>query len=110
MRRILRQLAVIGFATLALNPVFAEDWPMWRGPRLDGSSFETNVPVHWNATSNVLWKSPIPGVGHASPIVWRDRVFLVTAIAEQQARVLLCLDRNSGKLLWQKTVLTSPME
>ena len=87
-----------------------ENWPGWRGPRGDGTSLETGAPVYWNATSNVLWKTELPGAGHASPIVWEDRIFTVTALSDTQERVLLCLDRPSGKILWQKTVLTAPLE
>ncbi len=101
-------------AALPLAPGFtslrAENWPAWRGPRLDGTSREKNIPVHWNATSNVFWKSPLPGVGHASPVVWEDKVFTVAALPESQERVLLCFDRKSGKLLWQQTVVKSPLE
>ena len=68
------------------------------------------MPVHWNATSNVLWKTELPGGGHASPVTWRDRVFLPAALPETQERVLLCLDRATGKILWQKTVLTASLE
>jgi len=77
---------------------------------LDGSSLETNVPVSWTETSNVLWKKELPGAGHASPIVWADRVFLVAADSDSQERLLLCLDRIQGGVLWQKTVLTTPLE
>jgi hypothetical protein len=88
----------------------AENWPCWRGPRLDGTSRERHMPLHWSATSNVTWKTALPGVGHASPIVWEDRVFTVTALPDKQERVLLCLDRQGGRILWQRTVLTSPLE
>lgn len=88
----------------------AENWPAWRGPRGDGTSLEKNVPVHWSPSSNVVWKTEIAGIGHASPIVWNDRVFLVTALLDQEERALLCLDRKTGRILWQKTVLTSPLE
>ena len=89
---------------------YAENWPCWRGPRLDGTSHEKNIPFHWSATSNVVWKTALPGVGHASPIVWDDKIFTVTCLPETQDRVLLCLDRKTGKLLWQQTVLKSPLE
>jgi len=88
----------------------AENWPQWRGPRLDGTSAETNVPVHWSATGNVLWKTVLPGLGHASPIVYGDKVFTVTAIPETQERVLLGLDRKSGGIAWRRTVITAPFE
>jgi hypothetical protein len=68
------------------------------------------VPVHWSSTDGILWKSELPGEGHASPIVWNDRVFTVTAILENESRALLCLDRRSGRLLWQRPVLESPLE
>src|SRR5438445_6929851 len=83
----------------------AENWPCWRGPRQDGTSIETNVPIHWSATSNVVWKTELPGFGHASPIVHGDHIFTVSAVNENQDRRLLCLDRKSGKILWQQTVL-----
>ncbi|MGE5609751.1 MAG: PQQ-binding-like beta-propeller repeat protein [Bacillota bacterium] len=88
----------------------AENWPAWRGPRGDGTSLETSAPTHWSATQNVVWKTAIPGAGHSSPIVWGDRVFVTSAIAESRERVLLCLDRNTGKVLWQRTVLIAPLE
>jgi len=90
--------------------VLAEDWPCWRGPRLDGTSLETNVPVYWNATSNIAWKTELPGAGHASPIIYGDRVFTVSALADTQERLLLCLDRKTGELLWKQKVLSAPFE
>src|SRR5436309_1188504 len=105
-------LANILFPVLLLSTLAAqaEDWPCWRGPRLDGSSLETNVPLYWGATSNVTWKTELPGIGHASPIVWRERIFTVSAVPETQERLLLCVDRTDGKLLWRENVVTSPLE
>ncbi|MBI2928651.1 MAG: PQQ-binding-like beta-propeller repeat protein [Verrucomicrobia bacterium] len=88
----------------------AEDWPWWRGPRGDGTSAETKVPIHWSATNNIAWKTEIPGVGHASPVVRGGKAFLVAALLDTQERVLLCLDRKSGKVFWQRAVLKSPLE
>jgi outer membrane protein assembly factor BamB len=87
-----------------------ENWPGWRGPRGDGTSLEKNLPIHWNARSNVLWRAPLPGAGHASPIVWEDHVLTVSALAASEERVLMCFDRLSGQLLWQSTVLRAPLE
>ncbi len=87
-----------------------ENWPCWRGPRGDGTSVETKVPVRWSATEQILWKTPIPGKGHASPIVWEDRIFVVTAIAETKQRILLCIDANTGAILWQSEVIVAPFE
>jgi outer membrane protein assembly factor BamB len=97
---------------LATTSTSAENWPGWRGPRGDGTSAEENVPTHWNGTSgeNIAWKVDVPGDGHASPVVWDDRIFLVSCLPESQERVLLCLDRRTGATLWARTVVTSPLE
>src|SRR3954467_15700293 len=97
----------LGLAALTLQ---AENWPCWRGPRLDGTSLERDLPAKWSATENIAWKTELPGSGHASPIVWGDRVFTVTALAETQERQLLCLDRHNGALLWQTTVVKAAPE
>ena len=76
-----------------------ENWPGWRGPRSDGASLERNVPTEWDGPSgkNVVWKTPVPGVGHASPIVWNDRIFTVTCHEEAEDRLLG--DGATGELL-----------
>jgi outer membrane protein assembly factor BamB len=89
---------------------YGEEWPGWRGPRGDGTSSETGIPLQWSATENIAWKTPIPGKGHSSPIVWGERLFLTTCLEDQGERVLLCLDRHSGKVLWQQVVLTAKLE
>jgi hypothetical protein len=96
--------------TLSVLPLAAENWPCWRGPRLDGTSADTQVPIHWSTSSNILWKAPLPGSGHASPIVWNDNVFIVAALPDSQERLLICLDRGSGSPRWQQTVLKSSLE
>src|SRR5262245_44093057 len=90
----------------------AEDWPGWRGPRGDGTSLEAQVPTQWNGDTalNLAWKSEVPGSGHASPIIWRDRVFLAACADEKQERVLACYERTTGKLLWRRAVIRSPLE
>ncbi len=87
----------------------AESWPGWRGPRGDGTCLEKNVPARWDP-ADALWKTELPGKGHASPIVWGDCVLTVTALPATQERVLLCLDRNTGRILWQRTVVQGPLE
>jgi len=111
MRRSLNdRLFFLGVLLVCLNSALAENWPCWRGPRGDGTSLETNVPTRWDAATNIVWKTALPGVGHASPIIWGDRVFTITALKGTRQRVLLCLDRQTGKLLWRKTVLRVALE
>jgi len=110
-RKIIAFLCSVISLVIALSGVvLAENWPGWRGPRGDGTSLEKNVPIRWSATQNIVWKVPIPGKGHASPIVWGRYIFVVTAIKEKKQRILLCLDRKDGKILWQRVVLEAPSE
>src|SRR5258706_7764131 len=81
----------------------AADWPRWRGPHGDGTCDETGVPLRWSKTENIAWTTPLPGKGHSSPIVFGDRVFVTTCLESEQKHVLLCFDRITGRLLWQRT-------
>ena len=90
--------------------VRAENWPVWRGPRGDGHSSETNVPVRWSATENVEWKVELPGWGHSSPVVWDDRIYLTAAVEQSKERQLLCVSRRDGRRLWKTTVLKAELE
>ncbi len=112
MKRSYDSLLVFAICLFLGSPTMAENWPCWRGPRGDGSCTETDVPIRWNGTSgeNIKWKTPVPGKGHSSPIVWEDRIFLVTCVEDTQMRELLSLDRETGKILWRQTVIKTPLE
>ena len=88
---------------LAAASGLAANWPQWRGPELNGSTSETNLPATWSKTENVLWSAPLPGPSHATPIVWDDSVFVNTPDADANL-LLMCLDRHSGAVRWQKQV------
>src|SRR6476620_10434578 len=103
-----RTIIAISLALAGL--AHAEDWPGWRGPRGDGTSTETGLPVRWSPTENVRWKVAVPGIGHSSPITWGNRLFLTACREETKERLLLCYDRRDGKLLWERAVLTAPLE
>src|SRR5947209_12323569 len=102
----------------AVTAARAENLPGWRGPRGDGTVTETGFPLKWSASENVAWKTPLPGRGHSSPVVWDDRVFVTACLEgdpkkDPQAprdRVLICLDARDGNVLWQKTVVSAPLE
>jgi outer membrane protein assembly factor BamB len=104
-----------------------DGWPRWRGPNNDGIA-RGDAPLTWSDTEHIKWKAEIPGHGNSSPVIWGDKIFLTTAVptgvaapaseaAPQPGRrggfgssgpqaeqkfMLLCLDRKSGKLLWER--------
>ncbi len=108
-RNVIFAMLLGGLLTAATPTAQAEPWPSWRGPRGDGTCVEQDVPTDWDP-AGALWKTELPGKGHASPIVWGDRVLTVTALPATKERVLLCLDRNNGRILWQQTVVKGPLE
>lgn len=87
----------------------AENWPQWRGPRLDGTSQDRGFPTELTEKTQ-LWKTELPGEGHASPIVWGDRIFLIAVLPDTLDRALLCLERTSGQILWQQPILKAVLE
>ncbi len=112
----------------ALTPALAGsiDWPQFRGPGAAGVAPDANPPTEWNVEdgSNVVWKTPIPGLGHSGPVVWKDRVFVTSAVrteGEDELKVGLygdiapvknevlhrfnvyALDRKSGEIVWERT-------
>src|SRR3954469_9303558 len=94
-------LSIASAAAFAASAAPAEtnaDWPHWRGPRDNGSNESGSYPVQWDATTNVLWKAPLPGKGCSTPIVWNERIY-VTAPAQGQDS-LLAFDW-AGQALWQ---------
>jgi outer membrane protein assembly factor BamB len=79
-----------------------EDWPWFRGPSRQGISQERGIPTQWSATSNIRWKTAIPGEGWSSPIVSGDRLFVTTALDGGSSFHMVCLDRSTGAVIWDK--------
>lgn len=92
------------------NLACAENWPGWRGPQRTGVTPDTGMPEMWSANENILWKTPISGLGTSNPVVWEDRVFLTASLGRNQSELhVLCYSRDTGQLLWrQKLWGTSP--
>src|SRR5665213_518933 len=101
----LRALALTAgcFFALAAASCQAENWPQWRGPFLNGSTTETHLPDTFSKTENVLWSAVLPGSSSATPVIWDDAVFINSPDVDGNL-VLVCLDRQSGKVRWQKQV------
>ncbi len=94
---------ILGFIIIAfvqVAAVRAENWPQWRGPSLNGTSAEKNLPAKWTNEENVSWKLALPGLSGSTPIIWDDRVFL--NVAEGNDLYLWSVDKNKGVVVWKK--------
>jgi outer membrane protein assembly factor BamB len=123
-------LLLVGCHTLTAGDFTADkldNWHHWRGPNADGSSPTANPPTHWDSKTNIKWQIDLPGRGSSTPIVWGDKVFILTALKTDRIAksselpkpdtrfetktepptnfykfLVLCIDRNTGKVLWEK--------
>jgi outer membrane protein assembly factor BamB len=96
----MRVMLILSLSFTAL--CFGENWPQWRGPNLDGSSNEKNLPVKWSKTENVTWSLPMPSRSGSTPIIWGERVLL--NVADGDNLELWCLTRDKGEVLWKKPI------
>ncbi len=109
----------------AVEPA-SSNWPQWRGPLATGVAPTGNPPTEWSETKNIRWKTPLPGKGHSTPVIWGNRIFVTTAIPSGPAvkahfsgapgahdnsaithhheYVVMALDRLTGKILWKQAV------
>jgi outer membrane protein assembly factor BamB len=112
-----------------------DDWPRWRGPADNGMA-RGDAPLEWSDSQRVAWKAAVPGRGHSTPVIWRDRIFVATAVPTgkppaapvepppeagprrrggpgggggpqaEHALMVMAFDRKTGKRLWEKTART----
>ena len=95
-----RTVHVIAIVLFSINIAYADNWPQWRGPSLNGVSTEKNLPAKWTTEENIAWKLAMPQWSGSTPIIWRDRIFL--NVAEGNDLYLWCVDRTRATVLWKK--------
>lgn len=128
--RVLLSVCLVATAVTGQNAPETENWPQFRGDHARGIATGAAAPTTWDVSTgkNVLWKTPVRGMAHSSPVVWGDRVFVMSAartegesklsslfgskgygagesVANEKEHefIVACLDKRTGKLLWQKT-------
>jgi len=107
----IRIFPVVSILPLLLASLLqSADWPTWRGLTTDGLTTETQFPMKWSTTENVIWKVPLPGPGNSSPIVVKGKVFVTQAASKGQYRALLCFDRKNGEQLWERSIVIKDQE
>ena len=126
----LRALLVMSVFICAADAMMAiadeVHWPSWRGPLRTGEAPRAKPPVKWDEKTNIRWKIALPGLGHSTPVVWGERLYLTTAIplgkklepkfagrpgahdnlpvSQRHKFAVLAIDRASGRTVWEKTV------
>ncbi len=124
-------LVAVSLSVVMASASGGDNWPQWRGPASLGVSTEKGLPDEWGADKNIRWKTPIPGRGHSSPIVWGNRVFLTTAVEGPKVEgakaathtvegkewrhpdsvgadrkhtfKVIAIDRDTGRVVWERT-------
>ncbi len=115
--RLLIVASLVGMMDSSL--VLAENWPQFRGPLGNATAEASQPPTEWSPTANIAWKTPLPGRGASSPVVWEDRIFLTafTGFGQDQEEPgdkkdlmlhTICLNRRTGKILWDQSLPASP--
>jgi outer membrane protein assembly factor BamB len=88
--------------SIAAATSHAEDWPQWRGPNTDGIYPAAQAQTKWTKTDNVLWRTPLPGQGGATPVIFNGRIYLTSADGDDL--VLLCIQAKDGQEIWKRKV------
>src|ERR1044072_5484257 len=93
MTRTVLFLTVLALSSITIN---AQNWPSFRGPNASGVAEGTNPPTSWDLekSQNVLWKTNIPGLSHASPIIWGNQIFVITAVSSDAKAGFNAKDRG----------------
>jgi outer membrane protein assembly factor BamB len=121
MKRLIISVLFVSLSSVTIN---AQNWPSFRGPNASGVAEGTNPPITWDLekSQNVLWKTSIPGLSHASPIVWNNQIFVITAISSdpkptfkakdrgiglanddvRHTWMIFALDKRNGRVLWSE--------
>src|SRR5205807_515114 len=101
-------LAICLFFSLCF-PLHADDtWPQFRGPSGSGISKATGLPTRWDEKTNIVWKTAIHGKGWSSPVILGNQIWLTTAPPDGTSRWVLCIDRDSGKILHDLKLFDTP--
>jgi outer membrane protein assembly factor BamB len=93
-------VTVIILAISTTTDMLADNWPQWRGPQLNGTTSETNLPIRWSKSDGTAWALPLPALSGSTPIIWGDRIFL--NVADGPEVFLWCVDREAGRVVWRR--------
>ena len=96
-------LVAIGLFTFLTTPSAAQNWTRFRGKNGAGISEQKGIPVTWSP-GDYAWNVALPGVGHSSPVIWNDKLFLTSAVDRGAVRYLFCLNARTGRQIWARAI------
>jgi len=101
------KLCRVGLLLLGLVLAFplsavGDEWSRFRGPDGTGQSDADGIPTTWTK-KDYKWRVKLPGIGHSSPVVWGEQVFVTSAIQEDSTRIIRCLKTTDGSVTWEKS-------
>lgn len=94
------------FASVAGLIAQETNWPQFRGPRGDGTTLATALPLTWSETNHIRWQTPIPGRAWSSPVIWGDQLWLSTATTNGHELSALCVDVATGRIVREEKLFT----
>lgn len=98
----LRSLSLAALLAAAICQVAsAQEWSRFRGPNGSGESEATTIPAQWTE-KDINWKTKLPGIGHSSPVLWGDKIFLLSAEPDTAKRYVLCVNAGDGQVIWKR--------
>ena len=100
-RALIRMFAIVLFGTVLGSFASAQEWTRFRGPNGQGESETSTIPASWT-DKDLNWKIELPGIGHSSPVLWGDKIFLLSADPKDATRYVLCINAADGKTIWRR--------
>src|SRR3954447_11592848 len=91
----------IAILLLVTSTTFAANWDRFRGPNGAGQSDDAGIPTKWEP-ANFLWKRPLSNIGHSSPVIWENRLFITSGEPKSGAQLVSAFDARTGAPLWEK--------
>jgi outer membrane protein assembly factor BamB len=96
-----RWFSFVAVSALLISVAAAQEWTRFRGPNGTGESETSTIPASWTE-KDLNWKIELPGVGHSSPVLWGQKLFLLSADPQTATRYVLCLNAADGKQIWRR--------
>ena len=94
-------ICLLGLLSIPSASTPAQEWTRFRGPNGTGIGHAPGLPLQWTL-KDCLWRVELPGIGHSSPVIWGDRLFITSGVEKTGLRIISCLGTSNGRLIWRR--------